>query len=161
MKKLITILILCSPMLVFAAENCSTTSEAATIDETREITTDVPNHLKGATIFIILADGTHSSVPAEKFKVVPRKQQFVVTKTSQKDVTMCSAEQNKNRVSLLAGTGPKEGLERSQTGTTVTVESRTGNVGGLQYQRLLYKRLSVGAQIQSNKSGLVSVGVDF
>lgn len=159
MKKFILILIMISPMLVLASENCSTTSDAETVEETKEITTDVPNHLKGATIIVRTADGRETSVPAEKFKVVPRKQQFIVSKTKQLDKTMCSA--NKNRVSLLAGNGPKEGLDRSKSGTTVTVESRTGAVGGAQYQRLLNERISVGAQIQTNESVLVNIGLDF
>jgi hypothetical protein len=166
MKTFIAILIMVSPMLVFASETCSTSSGAETVEETKEITTDVPAHLKGATIIVRTADGKETSVPAEKFKVVPRKQQFLVTKTKQTDKTMCSTDPAKNRVSLLAGNGPKEGLDRSKTATTVTVESRTGAVGGLQYQRLtdlkvLGMPLSVGGQLQTNESALVNVGLDF
>lgn len=148
-------------MFALAGENCSTTSEAATVEEQLEIKTDVPKHLVGATICVKQADGRESCVPAEKFKVVARKQQFIVTKTKQLDKTMCSAELNKNRVSLLAGNGPKEGLDKTVTPTQVTIESRTGAVGGVQYQRLITDKISVGAQVQSNQSALVNVGLDF
>lgn len=164
MKKFFTIFILCSPMFAFASENCSTDVSAESVEQQLEIKTDVPSHLKGATITVRLADGRESTVSAEQFKVVARKQQFIVTKTKQLEKTMCSAELKKNRVSLLAGNGPKEGLDRTNNGSTVTVESKVGAVGGLQYQRLLpilKNRLSVGAQLQTNESVLVNVGLDF
>lgn len=161
MKKYIAILVLLSPILAFASENCSTTVGTETVEETKEIKTDVPNYLKGAMIIVRTADGRESSVPAEQFKVVPRKQQFLVSRIKQTDKTMCSAETNKNRVSLLAGNGAKGGLSRSSTPTSVTIESRTGVIGGAQYQRLLTDRISVGAQIQDNKSVLMNIGLDF
>jgi len=161
MKKFFMILILYSPVLALASENCSTTSGEEAVQEQLEIKTDVPSHLKGATIIVRLADGRETTVPAEQFKVVPRQQQFIVTKTKQLDKTVCSAEVNKNRVSLLGGNGPKEGLTRTVDGNTVTVESKTGVVSGLQYQRLITDRISVGGQIQSNESALINVGLDF
>jgi hypothetical protein len=158
MKKFFIILILCSPLFAKASD-CTSSSDAATVEEQLEIKTDVPSHLKGATIIVRQADGRETSVPAEKFKVVPRQQQFIVTKTKQVDKLVCGPD--KNRVSLLAGNGPKEGLDRSNNGSTVTVESRTGAVGGLQYQRLITDRISIGGQIQSNESALINVGLDF
>jgi hypothetical protein len=143
---------------VFAAD-CTTTSNAEVVQETTEIKTDVPSHLKGATITVRLADGRETTVPAEKFKVVPRAQQFIVAKTYQLNRQVCSPE--KNRLSLLGGNGPKEGLNRHKTATKVTVESDVGAVGGLQYQRLLDHGLSLGIQGQSNESVLVNIGIDF
>jgi hypothetical protein len=166
MNKFIIFFILCLPAFAIASENCSTTSEAESVEERLEIRTDVPSHLKGATIIVRRADGKETSVPAEQFKVVPRQQQFIVTKTKQHDKTLCSAQINKNRLSVLAGNGPKEGLDRTNNGSTVTVESRVGTVGGVQYQRLtdvevLGMPLSVGGQLQSNESALIGVGLDF
>lgn len=161
MKKYLVLLSLCVPFTLFSSQNCSTQSGEETVEEQLEITTDVPAHLKGATIIVRTADGRESSVPAEKFKVVPRKQQFIVSKTKQVDTTTCSNEANKNRISLLGGNGPKEGLTRSSDGKTVTVKSKTGAVGGAQYQRLLTERLSVGGQVQTNKSVLLNIGIDF
>lgn len=141
------------------ALDCNTTSNVEEVEETRELKTDVPNHLKGATIIIRTADGRETSVPAEKFKVVPRVQQFVITKTKQLDKTTCTPD--KNRFSVLVGNGPKEGLDRSKTATTVTVESRVGAVGGLQYQRLITDDVSLGIQGQTNESVLINIGLDF
>jgi len=161
MKKLIMILALISPLSTYAVEKCLTDTGAVVTEEQLEIKTDVPKFLEGAVIIVRTADGRESTVPAEKFKVVPRKQQFITTKTKQLEKTVCSAEQNKNRVALLGGQGPKGGFDKSATATTVTVESRVGVIGGLQYQRLVTDRISVGAQLQDNKSALLSVGLDF
>jgi hypothetical protein len=158
-KLLIFVLSFAVSVAALADDNCSTTSKAETVEETREIKTDVPKHLVGATICVKQADGRESCVPAEQFKVVPRKQQFLVTKTKQENKLVCGPD--KNRVSLLAGNGPKEGLDRSKTATTVTVESRVGAVGGLQYQRLITEDISVGAQVQTNESVLLNIGLDF
>ena len=141
------------------AIDCDTTSNAEEVSETREITTDVPNHLKGATIIVRTADGRESSVPAEKFKVVPRVQQFIITKTKQLDKTVCTPE--KNRISLLAGKGPQEGLNRTKTATSVTIETDVGAIGGLQYQRLVTDKISLGIQGQTNESVLVNIGLEF
>ncbi len=144
------------------AENCKTVSSGSEIKEQLVLSTDVPSHLKGATITVRLADGTESIVPAEKFKVVPRKQQFITTKTMQRNETRCESDpKDKNRISLLAGEGPKEGLTRTQDGSAVTVESKVGAVGGAQYQRLLTEKLGVGVQVQSNKTALGVLSLDF
>ena len=167
MKTFIAILVLLSPMFALAAETCSTSSGAETVEEQLEIKTDVPKHLQGATICVVQADHKMSCVPAEKFKVVPRKQQFIVSKTKQVDKTSCTTaaeEAKRNRISLLAGRGTQEGVDRSSDGNKVTVESKVGAVGGAQYQRLLPvldDRLSIGAQLQTNKTILLNVGLDF
>lgn len=160
MKYLITILLLTS-FPVFAEENCSTTLSSEEVKDRLEIKTDVPSHLKGATIIVRRADGKETSVPAELFKVVPRKQQFITTKTSTQETTICRNELNRNRISVLGGRGPKEGLDRDNSGNKVSVESRVGAVAGIQYQRLLTEKVSIGAQVQSNNSGLLNIGLDF
>jgi len=129
------------------------------VKETREIKTDVPNHLKGATITVRLADGKESTVPAEKFKVVPRLQQFIVTKTNQLSKKYCTP--GKNRVSVMAGRGPREGLKRTVTASKVVVESDVGGMVGAQYQRLINKDISLGIQGQSNETVLINIGLDF
>ena len=75
--------------------------------------------------------------------------------------TCTTNEPRKNRVSLLGGHGAKAGLDSSSNGSVVEVESRTGVVGGAQYQRMLGERLSIGGQLQSNKTGSLLLGLDF
>lgn len=161
MKNIIAIITILLPMLAFSSETCSTTQGKEEAESTLEIKTDVPSHLKGATIIIRTADGKESSVPAEKFKVVARKQQFIVTKTKQTLKTSCSTDPDKNRVSVMIGNGTKEGLDVSRTDNTETVESKVGAVVGAQYQRLVTKKISVSLIGQSNKTALVGVGLDF
>ena len=170
MKKLTTVFILVAILTFIVTAKadviCNTLILEEEITETKDVNTDVPKFLEGATIIVRLKNGTESSVPAEKFKVVPRKQQFLVSKIKQVDKTSCVAKHdlNRNRLSLAAGNGTKEGLDRSTDGTTVTVESKTGAVGGAQYQRLLPAlddRLSIGAQVQTNKTLLLNIGLDF
>lgn len=147
---------------VFAAEICSTSAQNEQVLETVTISTDVPSHLKGATIVVRLADGRESKVPAELFKVVPRKQQRLVTKlSSEKTISCLKTSETKNRLSLLGGYGTQKGLKRSVRSDGVDVETRAGVVGGIQYQRSLTERFSVGVQGQTNATGSLMIGVDF
>ena len=162
MNKLL-LLALLIPSVGFASDPvCSEQVGQQEVTGQLEIKTDVPSHLKGATITVRLADGKETTVPAEQFKVVPRKQQFVTTKTEVITMKTCTTnDPRKNRVSLLGGQGTKSGLTTSGSASVVEVESRTGLVGGAQYQRMLGERLSIGGQLQSNKTGSVLLGLDF
>ncbi len=156
--------LICSPSLALC--DCTTESSAEYVDDQLEIKTDVPKFLEGATITVKTKDGRESTVPAEKFKVVPRAQQFITTKTSRTTVVTCEAERLKHRVSILGGNGPRDGLDRREDPSETVVESRVGAVGGLQYQyttdlKLFDLPVSIGGQVQTNKSGLLGAGVDF
>lgn len=169
MKNLLIILLLTLSAAANAKTQCQTSSSEEQVEEQTEIKTDVPKHLEGATITITLKDGSQSTVPAEKFKVVPRKQQFIVTKTSKSSKEVCTvSELQRNRISLLGGHGAQEGLDsnRSNAPSEVTVESRVGVVLGAQYQyrtdlKVLNMPLSIGVQGQTNKTGSVLLGLDF
>jgi len=163
MKYLIFLTLLFFNINSDATDSCETLKDEKIETDVLNITTDVPKHLKGAVIIVRRSDGVETTVPAEKFKVVPRKQQFVVTKVTDTKVLTCKVKEpkEKNRISLVAGQGPKPGLDYETDGSVVTVKSRVGEVGGLQYQRLLTDKLSVGAQVQSNDSVLVNIGLDF
>lgn len=148
------------------AQDCTEDIEVSSQDNVKEITTDVPEHLKGATITVKTRDGRESTVPAEKFKVVPRVQQFVVTEHSSATVKTCvvpkGVSEYKNRVSALGGVGANEGLDRVQVSPSVVeVESRMGTVLGAQYQYMFADRWSVLLQGQTNKTGSLGVGFDF
>lgn len=169
MNKVIIALALFLTLSVQAAEPTCTSeiSEVATTGQL-VIKTDVPKYLKGAKITVTLADGRQTTVPAEMFKVVPRKQQFVTTATKQTTTNSCELVTNvprRNRISALGGYGRTGGLDVTMTSPTqVEVENRTGLVGGLQYQRslpLLDDRLSVGGQVQTNKAASLLLGIDF
>ena len=156
MKKLFILALFVSGN-VYADQTCSETAEQAT--EQKEIKTDVPKFLEGATIIVRLKNGKESSAPAEKFKVVPRKQQFIVTKT--KSSILCSASE-KNRISVLGGYGNKASVSKTvDSPSQTTVKTNEGAVGGLQFQRKVSDKVSIGAQGQTNKTVSIIVGVDF
>lgn len=161
MKSIFLIALFCFPVLSLASENCTTDTSAETVEDQLVISTDVPSHLKGAVIIVRTADGRESSAPAEKFKVVPRTQQFIVNKTKQTSQTTCHADKDKNRLNLLVGNGPRPGLDTDRTPNKVTVENRSGAVGGVQYQRLISDKWNVGIQVQTNESALINLGRDF
>lgn len=162
-----TIIMLTFVSTTFAEEACveQVGQEQTTGQEV--INTDVPNFLKGAMITVTLADGKTSTVSAEKFKVVPRKQQFITTRTEKTKVISCTTPSNyKNRVSVLGGHGAKGGLDTNSSNypNEVDVSSKTGFVAGLQYQRALpfiSDRLNIGVQGQTNKTFSGMLGLDF
>ena len=157
-----------SLVLIFGrayASDCSIDSRAFIVSEKRELTTDMPKFMEGATITVTLKDGSSTQVPAERFKVVPRKQQFLVSKVTENVARTCV---NRHRVGLVAGKGAKVGLDRdnSQAPNLVSVESRAGAVGGLSYQyltdvKVLKMPLYLGVQGQTNETGLIMGGVEF
>lgn len=162
-----------SPMLFAYADDagfqCQQVSEQASIPVTMELTSNVPNFLKGATITVRLKDGTQSTVPAEKFKVVPRKQQFVASVIAVDTKALCTRtvtntvqkESTKNRLTMLAGEGPSGQLVKGVSGGILSVEEERVPVGGVQYQRLLNEDFSVGGQLQTNRTLMINFGVDF
>jgi hypothetical protein len=170
MNKLIVIIsvLFMSKVVLAEGSSCTIRKDVQVSEEKKDINTVVPNNLKGATIIIKTADGKEQEVPAETFKVVPRKQQFVVVKTKEIQKIECDPivkvvekKPLKNRVSLLAGKGPKEGLDSTTYPTIVDVESKVGAVIGLQYQRLITNRVSLGAELLTSKTALIEVGLDF
>jgi hypothetical protein len=143
-------------------DDCVKESSQDEVTGQHVISTDVPRHLVGAVIIVRRADGKESQVPAERFKVVPRKQQFVTKEITRQQRLVCKAEEKKNRLSAVGGVGPKTGFDKSTpTPTSLQVENRAGAVFGLQYQRKIIKDLSVGIQGQSNSTGSILVGIDF
>lgn len=161
MRTLIVILFALTIATIAFSQDCETVKAEKSVKEQLEIKTDVPNYLKGATITVRRSDGKESTVPAEQFKVVPRKQQFIVTHDLEATHLLCKGADYKNRVSALGGVAPNGKLSAAQVGTTAVVESQYGAVGGLQYQRKLGDRFSVGAQVQTNQSALGILGFDF
>lgn len=169
MKKYIILFALCLPLTSKAEKRCEVFVEEAKVEEKLEIKTDVPVFLKGATIIVKLANGKEVTMSADKFKIVPRKQQFITTKVRETNVRLCVLEQeqqkekelNKNRISALIGSAPGSSLNVTKDANSTTIEHGNVTVTGVQYQRLVTDRVSVGGQIQSNESVLVNIGFDF
>lgn len=160
MKYIVALLVL-FPTLSYS-KDCSTVSRQEEVTETIVINKDVPSHLKGAKIIVELANGQRSEVPAEQFKVVPRKQERLISRVKDRITETCIESKNSlNRVMILGGYGAKEGIDRTNKTTSTKLESNVGVVGGLQYQRLLNEQISVGVQGQTNQTGSLMIGLDF
>lgn len=162
MKALIYLILMTFSICSVAAEQCQTSVSEEVAQEQRDVNTATPKTLKNGIILVYDAHGKEvGRMAAELYKVVPRKQQFIVTKTKQVAQTNCKADALKNRVSLMGGNGPKGGLDKEASSSEVTIKSRVGAVGGVQYQRLLNQRLSVGGQLQTNDTVMLNLGLDF
>ena len=162
MKTLI-ILLLTFASVAQAADSCSESTYESTKSVVYEVNKGMPSYLKGAKITITQADGTTSTVPAEKFMIVPRKQKTVLgeSKTSSK-VVSCKAAEKKNIVFADVRNDSK-GIEVTSDGKTATVESKKGLVPGLNYYRrqLLDSPLGAGVGVDTNGTVKGMVGIDF
>ena len=157
MKNLIyTLLMLACCARVHAAENC----REAAVTESKIIGDELPAHLKGKSIVIV--DNATNQVQyvfkTEEFKVVRRKREVMITKEL---ITCRKFESAPNRVSVLGGQGPTGHLDRQGNTDHTTVSTDVDFVGGVQYQRMLSERLSIGVQVQSSKTTLGVIGLDF
>ena len=144
---------------------CSEQVVKAEMKEAVDVNTAVPSFLKGAVIIVRQPDGRESVVPASRFKVVPRKQQFVVAVVEVQKSQSCTVTEGspaaKNRLSLVAGLGPQGRMKVAASPTLIEIEEKMGPVVGLQYQWLVSESFSVGIQGQSNQTGSLLLGLDF
>jgi hypothetical protein len=137
--------------------------------------TEVPPYMRDAVITVTLKNGkvykfsgnTHAVVtrassnkkkPAE---IVIVEKEKVVEKASKQTCEDAGYKEPKlNRVKVMLGAGP-DGLETERHQSSVTVKSSVGAVGGLGYDRLIDKDISVGGQIMTNGTCTLGVGLDF
>lgn len=157
MKTLITISLLLTSN-VYAEESCKEVEE---ILESKDINTPTPESLKGATIIVKQKDGSLKEMSTDDFKVVPRKQQFMITKVKASSNCATQKSSKKNRISLVGGYAPSGSIDQSNNGNVAKIETRFSPNIGLQYQRSLGDYLSLGLQGLSNKSIELLVGFDF
>ena len=150
-----------------ADQQCTESESSVVQDVVYTVNKNMPKYLQGATIIVRLADGRESSVPAERFMVVARKQKTVIgqNKTMSTSRT-CKAPSRKNSVMV--------GVRKDHAGMNVTtkgitngvsakVESKKTLIPDLNYYRreILDSHLGVGAGVDS--SGVVRgvLGIDF
>lgn len=136
--------------------------------------TEIPPYLKDATITVKLKNGKEYTFSANTHAVVTRassnkkkppiviEKTLVVEKAVEKIVEKRVEVSNKtsNRVRLLGGVGPT-GVEAEKRGQSIVVSPLYGPVGGLGYDRMIKNNVSVGAQIMSNGTGALGLGLDF
>ena len=151
--------------LQLKAADCMVSTKDHDLNSKYVINTDVPNHLKGATITITLADGRTSSAPAEQFKVVPRKQQFITKDTLRVSTVTCSPEEKLNQV-LVGARHDINGVELETFSSpgiqTAKVKSTKGVVPEVNYvRRKLIGDFGAGVGVDSNGVGKALINFDF
>jgi hypothetical protein len=165
MKKYIALFVtvMALSLSAYAGEqNCTTVTGEEQVEDKLEIKTDVPKHLEGATIIVRTKDGRETSVPAEKFKVVPRKQQYIVTKVSKKEKMTCSAADTRNLV-MLGVRKDHTGLTKETDGSTATVYSNKGAVIDAAYMRrkMFDTNFGAGVGLDTNATPKAFLGYEF
>lgn len=147
---------------VFASD-CTDVQQKEEIKEERLINTDVPKHLQDATIIIRTKDGRESTISANQFKVVPRKQQFIVTKVKEHTERTCKVSGKEKNLLMFGGRRDHKDIDTNVVGKTATVSSEKGLVVDATYMRqnVLDSKLGVGAGIDSNGVVRGVVGVEF
>jgi hypothetical protein len=129
-----------------------------------------PAPLTDSTIERTLDNGQVQKFDGNEWMIVkrgPKKKKAVVVPSAPVAPTVITktviekAKPRKNRVSLLAGRSAKEGLSVQNNSTSAEIESKVGAVVGVQYQRLITERISIGAEVLSSKAALVNVGYEF
>lgn len=164
--KLLTALIVLFSSVAFANE-CKEVSKRIVQEVVHTVNTDVPKHLKGATITITKADGTSSTVPAEKFMVVPRKQKAIVGENVVMTVDRtCQADEKLSTVFLDVKKLPsriESNTESIPNGSKATSTIYKEVVPGVNYYRRQMLDTPVGAGVGVDANGTVKgmIGLDF
>ena len=147
------------------ATECKKMSEEKSADEVQDVNSSVPKGLEGSVIIVRTKDGKESSVPIEKFKVVPRAQQFKVTKTKVTEKMLCEVDvlPDKNMV-MVGARRDHVNLESSVSNDkkSATISSKKDIVVDAAYMRTRVLG-PVGAGVGIDTNGVVKgiLGVEF
>jgi hypothetical protein len=163
MKNLILLTMFISAI---ASANCVEKKQTESKDVVHTVDTSIPAHLKGAKITVTLADGRTSTVPAEKFMVVPRKQQTVVGQDKLvKSVVTCSSKNKNLIIADLRKDVVDIETETSAIVGGVTAKTRTEKdlVPGINYFRrdLFDSNIGAGVGVDSNGTVKGMLGLEF
>lgn len=151
-------------LLNFAFASDCTNVQTTDMDvQTSTISTDVPKHLQDAIIIIRTNDGRESQVSANKFKVVPRKQQHLITEITTHTERVCKVSGKEKNLLMLGGRRDHKNLDVRVNGKTATVESEKGLVLDAAYMRqnIFNTNLGVGAGVDTNGTLKGIVGIEF
>lgn len=148
--------------LAFATD-CTDVQTTSAEVQTSTITTDVPKHLQDAVIIIRLKDGRESQVSANQFKVVPRKQQHLITEVKTHTERLCKVSGKEKNLLMVGGRRDHKDFDTRVVGKTATVESEKGLVLDAAYMRqnIFDTKLGVGAGIDTNGTLKGMIGVEF
>ena len=145
------------------ANECSESSKKQSDEVTYAVNKDIPNHLKGATITVTLVDGRTSTVSADKFMLVPRKQYTVVGESSTTTKTVTCKAKNKKNILMVEARKDITELDTETTVNQAKVVTRKDLVPGFNYYRreVLDSRFGLGGGIDTNGTVKALLGVEF
>lgn len=152
-----------------AEQQCKQKRNVINEEVVYEVNKGLPKHLIGATITVTQADGKTSTVPAERFMVVPRKQKTVVGSNSVTVVTndcVNDLDVKKNTVMIEGAQGIHDIKTETTTGPgTVTAKTYVEKeiVPGIDYYRrqILDTPIGAGVGIDAHGKGKAFLGLDF
>lgn len=154
MKKFICLFVLLSANIVLAEDKPA-----------------IPKALQDSKITTTLKNGKKVNFDGNEWMVVRRKAPRKITEAVALTVPFITKELvpvvvvqksaiKMNRARLIGGVGPK-GFESSTKTNYVEINSKSGVVGGVGYDRLLNEAVSIGGQVLSNGTMALSLGLDF
>lgn len=168
MKNLLIILAMhFSAFSLVNAQECSEQVSTQVNPVKYQVNKNLPKYLQGATITVRLANGKETTVPAERFMVVPRQQQFVVGQAVNTSKTLtCKAKSRKNSIMVDARrdfTGVSKSSSSTANSQTLKVSTEKALVPGLNYYRreVLDSHLGLGAGVDANGTLKALIGLDF
>ncbi len=125
-------------------------------------TIPMPAYMKGATIAVMLADGTEYEFKAEQYAVVPRTQE--VDDAVDAPLAKGKGPFKPNAVKVYGG-GMAAGIKSATVGGTTTVDQAYGFNYGFGYGRKLSDEISLeGIVIMNNngpQGGLLGIGYNW
>lgn len=127
----------------------------------------IPELLKDSKIVTTLKNGKQVSFDGNEWMVVRRKapkklEEKLVLLPSDQSAAQVRKQpaQKMNRARLIGGVGPK-GFDSTAKANYVEINSKSGVIGGVGYDRLLNEAVSIGGQVLSNGTMALSLGLDF
>ena len=165
MKYLFVIMMLASTAQ--AGEVCESQDSQVVGQKIEDVNTDVPKGMRGAKIIVRQANGKETSVPIEKFKVVPRKQQFKVTERKLSKSTTCRINESSKNAIILGGRHDVTGLRTSTRNNadgsqSAAITTEKGAVLDLGYTiRNVIGNFGVGASLDTSGVPRANIQLDF
>lgn len=164
MKYIILTAIILFNLQYVKAQTCAESTKVVEQDVVYAVNTDIPKHLKGAKITVTTADGKTSTVPAERYMVVPRVQKTVVGQNKLVlQRTTCSKKAPPDKLTLFVD-AKKEytGVSKDAGANIASISSNKAIVPSINlYKNSLIGPLGIGAGIDSNSHGKFMIGIDF
>lgn len=155
-------LLILSLISAVSAESCKESKDFRTENVIYSTDHSLPSHLKGATITVTQANGLVSTVPAEKFMVVPRRASTVVAKIQHVTSKVSCDKSAKNIVALEARKDYDKDLTLEAAAADAQVYRTKKVIPGVNYfRRSIIGPVGAGVGVDANEVFKALVGVEF